>query len=113
MTPSDVPLSPDDLAAIKSLLQSGGNIAAIACIWIGGKLLKVVKDFLTGIADTLKANVTTNEAVIKAVNELRADVQLLNSQLAIQSGLRGPRVVPHDRPRGVLPDPIVSGEPNG
>lgn len=97
------PINPSDLT---SLLQSGGNIAAMIAIYIAMQIKKVVKTFFDDVVGAIKQNVATNMEVIAAVKALRDDIQALHTQLAVTHGITAPRFVQRSKAPHAAQGPV-------
>jgi len=59
----------NDINIITKLLQSGGNVAAMVAIYLGFKVLEVVKKFFDDVQKTMVDTVVTNKRVIELLEE--------------------------------------------
>lgn len=60
------------LPDLTSLLQSGGNVAAMVAVYVGLKVLDAVKAFLSRVAATIEETTQTNKRVIALLEKLES-----------------------------------------
>jgi hypothetical protein len=58
------------LPDLTSLLQSGGNVAAMVAVYVGLKVLEAVKKFLNRVAATIEETTLTNKRVIALLEKM-------------------------------------------
>jgi hypothetical protein len=62
-------MDPSTINDLTKILQSGGNVAAMVAIYLGFKVLEVVKKFFEQVQQALDDTVKTNKRVIELLED--------------------------------------------
>lgn len=57
---------------LTTVLQNGGNVAAMIAVYVGLRVLDAVKKFLGRVASTIERSEETHNRVIKALEKVEA-----------------------------------------